>query len=116
MDNYQFVQIIAIQSGNSTYVTCYIALSLFESFYACKLTETIMSNSAKAKGVVTAELRKSDGVCIARDLFATYPVRLHLTSRPNQDTFHQSHGKPICDGGETEGNRSKNEQKVSQRP
>ena len=44
-----------------------------------------MTDAKKTKAIVTAEIRKSDGACIARDLFATYPVRLHLTSRPNND-------------------------------
>ena len=44
-----------------------------------------MGFSNKKGGVVTAEVRKSDGACIAKELFANYPVRLHLTSRPNQN-------------------------------
>jgi len=35
------------------------------------------------QGRVTAECRSSDGACIASELFAAYPVRFHLTSRPN---------------------------------
>jgi hypothetical protein len=34
-------------------------------------------------GKITAECRRSDGCSIASDLFASYPCRLHLTSRPN---------------------------------
>lgn len=45
---------------------------------------TNTNNTANATGVVTAEIRKSDGASIARELYATYPVRLHLTSRPNE--------------------------------
>lgn len=36
------------------------------------------------QGRITAECR-SDGCSVASDLFATYPCRLHLTSRPNNE-------------------------------
>ncbi len=36
------------------------------------------------KGVITAECR-SDGASVASDLFANYPCRLHVTSRPNSE-------------------------------
>jgi len=41
---------------------------------------------------ITAECR-SDGLSVASDLFATYPCRLHLTSRPNY-TFMQHQNQP----------------------
>lgn len=41
------------------------------------------------KGVITAECR-SDGSSVASDLFANYPCRLHLTSRPNNEIINDT--------------------------
>lgn len=51
-----------------------------------------MSSPSNGKGIITAEVRKSDGAFIATELYATYPLRLHLTSRPNNNSnYHLSH-------------------------
>ncbi len=41
------------------------------------------------KGVITAECR-NDGSSVASELFANYPCRLHLTSRPNNEIITDS--------------------------
>ena len=56
-----------------------------------------MSNEKRAKGIVTAEIRQSDGACVARELFATYPVRFQLTSRPNEEVETKADSKVMDD-------------------
>ena len=51
------------------------------------------------KGVITAECR-SDGSSVASELYANYPCRLHLISRPNNELI--GHDCSAQEGGEEE--------------